>query len=211
MSIQLMTSKVSYFIVTCVHKICIRCADCIHLIHLYLFLQYPHKTQIPKEDWRFMICLARMLSEGKNYPTLSLYVGILDYTHNLLFSYYIHSYRDLMREYSFNAIMASWLSYEDNRSLQHNIEKSGFISYPDENYAREIMQLFSIGLHKLNMDGSIIYQENGNPEDSYSIDDIVSYSRAWTGFVERPERGGAATGKSAFVLFYLVSSVSYEV
>ena len=136
-----------------------------------------------------------MLSEGKDYPTLILYVGILDHTHNLLFSYYIHSYRDLMREYSFSAIMASWLSYEDNRSLQHNIEKSGFISYPDENYAREIMQLFSIGLHKLNMDGSIIYQENGNPEDSYSIDDIVSYSRAWTGFVERPERGGAATAK----------------
>ena len=57
------------------------------------------------------------------------------------------------------------------------------------------MQLFSVGLYKLNMDGSIVYQENGNPVDSYSIDDIVSYARAWTGFVEKPERGGPATSK----------------
>ena len=57
------------------------------------------------------------------------------------------------------------------------------------------MQLFSVGLYKLNMDGSIVYQENGNPVDSYSIDDIVSYARAWTGFVEKPECGGPATSK----------------
>jgi len=48
------------------------------------------------------------------------------------------------------------------------------------------------------MDGSIIYQENGNPLDSYSIDDIVSYARAWTGFVEKPERGGAASSENGF-------------
>ena len=60
------------------------------------------------------------------------------------------------------------------------------------------MQLFSVGLYKLNMDGSIIYQENGNPVDSYSIDDIVSYARAWTGFVEKPERGGAASSENGF-------------
>ena len=48
------------------------------------------------------------------------------------------------------------------------------------------------------MDGSIIYQENGNPVDSYSIDDIVSYARAWTGFVEKPERGGAASSENGF-------------
>ncbi len=56
------------------------------------------------------------------------------------------------------------------------------------------MQLFSIGLVKLNMDGSIVHQENGNAVDTYSIDSIVSYSRAWTGFVRLFERGGAATG-----------------
>ena len=54
------------------------------------------------------------------------------------------------------------------------------------------MNLHSLLPLQLNMDGSIV-QENGNPVDTYSIDDIVSYARAWTGFVERVERGGAAT------------------
>mmetsp|Transcript_598 Transcript_598/g.1174 ORF Transcript_598/g.1174 Transcript_598/m.1174 type:complete len:1161 (+) Transcript_598:1495-4977(+) len=102
------------------------------------------------------------------------------------------NYRDLMREFSYSVIMANWLSFEDNRSLQYNIDNDGGDTYPDENFAREIMQLFSVGLFKLNMDGTIIYQENGNPEDTYSMDGIQSYARAWTGFVKRPERGGAS-------------------
>ena len=86
----------------------------------------------------------------------------------------------------------------DNRSLQYNIDKDGSPNYPDENFAREILQLFSVGLYQLNMDGSTVYKENGNPADTYSIDDIVSYSRGWTGFVMRSERGGAATSHSGF-------------
>ena len=59
-------------------------------------------------------------------------------------------------------------------------------------------QLFSVGLFKLNTDGTIVHQSNGNPVDTYTIDDIVSYSRAWTGFEERAERGGAAAGQRGF-------------
>lgn len=51
------------------------------------------------------------------------------------------NYRALMKEYSFSSIMAQWLSYEDNRSLQYSIDNNGLFSYPDENYAREIMQV----------------------------------------------------------------------
>ena len=66
----------------------------------------------------------------------------------------------------------------------------GKYNFPDENFAREIMQLFSIGLDKLNMDGSIVLDEEGKPEQTYSIADIVSYARAWTGFERESERGG---------------------
>jgi len=106
----------------------------------------------------------------------------------------LSNYKDLMREFSFSETMANWLSFEDNRSLQYNIDNDGLENYPDENFAREIMQLFSVGLYKLNMDGSIIHQASGNAEDTYTIDDIVSYSRAWTGFRRQNERGGAASG-----------------
>lgn len=52
------------------------------------------------------------------------------------------NYRDLMKEFSYNLIMGKWLDFQDNKSLQYNIEKSGTLNHPDENFAREIMQLF---------------------------------------------------------------------
>ena len=55
------------------------------------------------------------------------------------------------------------------------------------------MQLFSIGLYKLNMDGSQVLDEDGSPVETYTIDDIMSYASAWTGFEQRKARGGAAS------------------
>jgi hypothetical protein len=43
------------------------------------------------------------------------------------------SYRDILKEVSFNKIMAQWLSFHDNTSLQYNIENKGEASFPDEN------------------------------------------------------------------------------
>ena len=91
------------------------------------------------------------------------------------------SYRDMLKDFSYNGIMAGWLSFYENASLQYNLS-GGDNLYPDENYAREIMQLFSIGLYQLNMDGTNILLNNGKLEETYTIEDILSYSRAWTGF-----------------------------
>lgn len=71
------------------------------------------------------------------------------------------SYRDVMKEFSFNKLMAQWLSFLSNKSLQYNIA-AGEVQYPDENFAREIMQLFSIGLYQLNTDGTKVLDEDGN-------------------------------------------------
>jgi uncharacterized delta-60 repeat protein len=50
--------------------------------------------------------------------------------------------------------MAEMLSYLNSKSLWHTLRYYKRIEYPDENFAREIMQLFSIGVAKLNSDGS---------------------------------------------------------
>ena len=50
----------------------------------------------------------------------------------------LSNYREMMREYSFSVIMGYWLSFEDNRSLQYNIDKDGLESYPDENYVLQL-------------------------------------------------------------------------
>ena len=59
----------------------------------------------------------------------------------------------------------------------------------DENFAREIMQLFTMGLNQLNMDGSLKLDDNGDTVLAYTNDDIMSLSRAWTGFDLQSRRG----------------------
>ncbi|OYU42995.1 MAG: hypothetical protein CFE44_20825 [Burkholderiales bacterium PBB4] len=54
-------------------------------------------------------------------------------------------------------------------------------SQPDENYARELMQLFTIGLQMLNPDGSL-QLKNGLPIESYTQDDVSGMARVWTGW-----------------------------
>jgi uncharacterized protein (DUF1800 family) len=53
---------------------------------------------------------------------------------------------------------------------------------PDQNYAREVMQLFSIGLYQLNPDGTLVLGGNGQPIETYGPGDIVGLSRVFTGF-----------------------------
>ena len=58
----------------------------------------------------------------------------------------------------------------------------------DENFAREIMQLFSIGIYELNMDGTKKLSGSNAPILTYSNADIQNFARAWTGFVQQKSR-----------------------
>ena len=77
--------------------------------------------------------------------------------------------------------MAEMLSFLESRSASYVLRTEGRSSRPDENYAREIMQLFSIGLYELNLDGSLKKSE-GNPILTYENSDIQTFATAWTGF-----------------------------
>ncbi len=55
-------------------------------------------------------------------------------------------------------------------------------TFPDENYAREIMQLFSIGLQQVNNYGSVVLESNGFPIPTYTNLDIDEYAKIFTGF-----------------------------
>lgn len=73
----------------------------------------------------------------------------------------------------------------------------GKFVYPDENYAREIMQLFTIGLFKLNKDGTNVQDQNGDPIPTYNTDDIMEMARAWTGFVPQGGRGNIELARAS--------------
>jgi uncharacterized protein (DUF1800 family) len=53
---------------------------------------------------------------------------------------------------------------------------------PDENYAREVMQLFTVGLNNLNLDGTVKRNANGQPVESYTADDVSNLARVFTGY-----------------------------
>jgi uncharacterized protein (DUF1800 family) len=54
--------------------------------------------------------------------------------------------------------------------------------FPDENYAREIMQLFTIGLYELNLDGSYVLDSNNEPIPTYDNNDISEFAKVFTGY-----------------------------
>lgn len=95
------------------------------------------------------------------------------------------NYRDILKEVSFSPVMGSMLTFVGSKSL--DISKT----YPDENYARELMQLFTIGLYELNIDGTRKrnMNENNTEIETYTNDDIKAFARAWTGFKLQAPRG----------------------
>lgn len=81
------------------------------------------------------------------------------------------------------------LSYRGNKGTEYFWREQKRVGYADENYAREIMQLFTVGLFKLNNDGTPKKDENGKTILSYTNNEIMEYARVWTGFEIPLERG----------------------
>lgn len=87
------------------------------------------------------------------------------------------TYRDLLEAVTRSAAMGIYLTYNRNRRAN---ERRGTV--PDENYAREVMQLFSIGLWELEQDGTRKTDADGQPIPTYDTADILGLARVFTGF-----------------------------
>lgn len=87
------------------------------------------------------------------------------------------NFRNLLEDISLNPAMGFYLNTKGN--LKEDVASG---RQPDENYAREIMQLFSIGLYELNLDGTIKTNAQGNPIETYVQSDITNLARVFTGY-----------------------------
>ena len=87
------------------------------------------------------------------------------------------NYRDILGDVTFHECMGVYLSSYRNRKA--DISKG---RWPDENYAREIMQLFSIGLYELRQDGRLKVNEQGELIPTYDNEGITELARLFTGF-----------------------------
>ncbi len=96
--------------------------------------------------------------------------------YDLLGGHCFGNYRDMLYDISLNPGMGVYLSHYNNPKSDpdNNI-------HPDENYAREIMQLFSIGLFELNNDGTWKLDAEGNPIPTYDNGDIKEFAKVFTG------------------------------
>ncbi|MEL6944829.1 MAG: DUF1800 family protein, partial [Bacteroidota bacterium] len=102
-------------------------------------------------------------------------LGLASY-YDLLLDNSFENYRDILLHVSLHPTMGEYLTHLKNQ--KSNREKNRF---PDENYAREVQQLFSIGLYELNQDGTQKLDGSGNPIPTYDNDDIAEFAKVFTG------------------------------
>jgi uncharacterized protein (DUF1800 family) len=113
--------------------------------------------------------------------------GHLNY-YDILIKHSFGSYRELLEDVTINPIMASFLSLRGSQPFSDRFNTS-----PDENYAREVMQLFTIGLTELNINGTEKL-DNGRPIETFGNEIVLDMARALTGW--QWESGRAYPGVS---------------
>jgi uncharacterized protein (DUF1800 family) len=91
------------------------------------------------------------------------------------------NFRTLLEKVTLNPMMAEYLS--SLRNAKATFDASGAaLTTPDENYAREVMQLFSIGLVRLQPDGTLQLGDDGLPIPTYSQTTITELAKVFTGW-----------------------------
>lgn len=114
------------------------------------------------------------------------------------------NFRDVLKEVTLSPAMGRFLNMANNDkpSPTKGIE-------PNENYAREVLQLFSIGLSQLNLDGSLQLDAKGQPIPSYDQDTVEGFAHAFTGWTYAP-RPGATKNKFGNPSYYDAPMVAFD-
>jgi uncharacterized protein (DUF1800 family) len=154
-------------------------------IHNYLFYAYPADCMIwnqlftAQDSMRKRMALA--LSE---FFVASLQTAEFNWRSHAyaqywdtLVSHAFGNFRQLLEAITLNPAMGYFLNAKG--SLKENAETG---RQPDENYAREVMQLFTIGLYQLNLDGTEKVDANNNKIETYVQRDVSHLARVFTGY-----------------------------
>lgn len=106
---------------------------------------------------------------------------------DVLCTHALGNFRQLLEAITLNPAMGVYLNTKGNQK-----EDTASGRQPDENYAREVMQLFTIGLYELNTDGSLKLGSNGQPIETYDQASVTNLARVFTGW-DFDARGATAT------------------
>lgn len=97
------------------------------------------------------------------------------------------NYRQIMKDVTLSPAMGHYLDMVNNDKPNPTLG-----THADENYAREMMQLFTIGLSFLNDDGSLKVDSSGNPIPTYTQNTVEAFARAYTGWTYPTAPGATA-------------------
>jgi uncharacterized protein (DUF1800 family) len=113
------------------------------------------------------------------------------------------NFRQLLEDVTLNPDMGIYLSVLRNIKATYD-SKGNQITQADENYAREVMQLFTIGLNELQPDGTLRLDISGQPIPTYTQDTIVQTAKVFTGWgyyqsAAKPSFYGTGPGSESYL------------
>ena len=142
-----------------------------HIVHFHLAMHAADQLRQRAAHALIQVYVLSFLGTDHNWNS-----EIFIHYYDILVRNAFGSLHTILKEVSYNGLMASYLTYQDSASLA----STGVL--PDENYARESMQLFSVGLIELTDDGQYQLDHLGNPIETYDTEDIGEFAKCWTGF-----------------------------
>ncbi|WP_347989568.1 DUF1800 domain-containing protein [Methylomonas sp. AM2-LC] len=146
------------------------------------YSQYPNQVEFFKhaltghDQLRQRVAYALhqiLVVSGVKIPQPGYYAPYL----NVLLDDAFGNFRQLLENITLNPAMGHYLDMVNNDKPSANGKTS-----PNENYAREVLQLFSIGLNWLNDDGSILLDKQNQPIPTYDQDSIEGFAHVFTGW-----------------------------
>ncbi len=143
-----------------------------------MYTWWTHAMEAPDQlRQRVAFALSEIFVVSDRSPALQQYPMAVANYYDIMVRNAFGNYRDIMEEVSLSPMMGIYLTIV--RSSKANPEL-GLL--PDENYGRELLQLFTIGLKWLNPDGTDQTDTDGDLIPTYGMEEILTFSRVFTGW-----------------------------
>jgi uncharacterized protein (DUF1800 family) len=168
-----------------------RPADCVGTCQRDNYTMYPLQTHFFKnalygqdqlrQRVAFALSKIFVVSAQDSNIRLSSWMGPYQ---QILYADAFGNFRQLLRDVTLSPAMGSYLNVLNNKKVNATTGIK-----PNENYARELLQLFSIGLVQLNQDGSTTLDSSGAAIPTYDQATVEEFSRVFTGWILAPAFG----------------------
>lgn len=148
------------------------------LIGFQYFRMAWWQNMLTGEDYlrdRIAFHLSQLFVVSDKSDLMNLGEGLASY-YDMLHDNAFSNFRDILYDVTFHPTMGVYLSHINNPKSDTSLNQ-----YPDENYAREVMQLFTIGLLELELNGFTKKNIYGQDIPTYGNDEVIEFSKIFTG------------------------------